>query len=481
MPELSNLLRQKLGEAQKGAETHPDADTLTALTEQLLPAAERQQVLAHLAACVECREIVALNQPQLPELVQQPVIKPAPVSGWRRLFTPTFGLAGAAAVMAIVALVVTQNQQKQFQQQPSSEAKIAQPADASTKTEASAVIPSQPEPVQPAVTETDSTHESTPARDTARVSSPKTTQPAMATLSTPVSRGMIGGQVTTASNQPVLTADLRKKDYVNPGIIFAANSTDNFSSNGSMLPVAPQPQPSASEARLSAGVPSQITIFQDIPTNTASNKSNVRIMTPPAPPERFNCPMCKVVEKGARAAWRRLPGSVPAINGNALSFSAMGGQGKYSGQLQKEQPTELAAAPEKSPGLDNLHVFEGLSSRTMAGADASSADSSSVIWKVMGGKLVKSTGPAQWEEAYPGASFQFSVVSTRGNEIWAGGTHASIIHSRDSGATWEAPKLGDEASGSIVSILFSGSIVQVKTSEGQSWSSFDGGKTWALN
>src|SRR6516162_4768047 len=122
MPELSNLLRQKLGEAQNGGETHPDADTLTALTEQLLPAAERQQVLAHLAVCGPCRDVVALSQPQLPELVQQAMIKPAPVSRWRRLFTPTFGLAGAAAVMAIVALVVSQNQHPSLRQQPAPEA-----------------------------------------------------------------------------------------------------------------------------------------------------------------------------------------------------------------------------------------------------------------------------------------------------------------------------------------------------------------------
>jgi hypothetical protein len=487
MPELSNLLRQKLGEAQKGAETHPDADTLTALTERLLPAAERQQVMVHLAACGECREIVALSQPQLPELVSQAVVKPAPVSGWRRLFTPTFGLAGAAAVMAIVALVVSQNQQKSLQQQPSPEAKVTQPADSTTKTQANAATPSQPEAVQPALDKVETSpslvsREATPARPAAGPGALKDRQTAIATLAlseSQVRSDALRGRATTSA--PVLTADLRKKDYVNTGIIFAASSTDSFSNNGNMLPVAPQPQPSAEEARLTATAPPQITIFQDIPTNTASNKSNVRIMTPPAPPERFTCPMCKVVEKGARAAWRRLPGSVPAINGNALSFSAMGGQGKYSGQLQKEQPAELAAAPAKPTGVDGLQRFEGLSSRSMAGAESSTADSSAIVWKVMGGKLVKSTGVAQWEEAYPGASFQFSVVSTRGNEVWAGGTHASIIHSRDGGATWEVPKLGDDASGSVVSILFSGSIVQVRTSEGQSWSSSDGGKTWAQN
>ncbi|HEY7403331.1 MAG TPA: YCF48-related protein, partial [Candidatus Angelobacter sp.] len=468
-------------------EVHPDADTLTALTEQLLPVAERQQVLAHLAACGQCREVFALSQPQLPELVPQPVFKPAPVSGWRKLFTPTFGLAGAAAAMAIVALVVSQNSQRSFQQQPKPEAKVTQPAEAAaSKTQDSAGIPaSRPEAVQPALDKNESAAErarrDVPQSRAAGAASPaRTAQPNATAANAPMNRGVLGHQADAVANQPVLSADLRKKDYVNPGIIFAANATDNFGNSNGALPSAPQPKASASETRLSASVPPQITIFQDIPTNTASNKNNIRIMTPPQPPEHSSCPPCKVVEKGARAAWRRLPGAVPAINGNSLTFSAMGGQ-KFSGQLQKEQPSELAAAPANSTGVDGLQRFEALSGRAMAGADTSSADSSAVAWKVMGGKLVKSRGPAQWEDAYPGASFQFLVVSSRGNDVWAGGTHASIIHSRDGGANWEAPKLGDEASGSVVSILFSGSIVQVRTSEGQSWSSSDGGKTWTQN
>ena len=43
---------------------------------------------------------------------------------------------------------------------------------------------------------------------------------------------------------------------------------------------------------------------------------------------------------------------------------------------------------------------------------------------------------------------------------------------------WENVKLGDSASGTIVSIVASGLSVQVKTSDNQTWSSSDAGKTW---
>ena len=95
---------------------------------------------------------------------------------------------------------------------------------------------------------------------------------------------------------------------------------------------------------------------------------------------------------------------------------------------------------------------------------------------------MKSSGQAQWENAYPVASsiMEFSFVNARGNDVWAGGSNASLIHSRDSGQTWETVKLGDNASGTIVSIIAGTMSVQVKTSDNQSWSSTDGGKSWIL-
>jgi hypothetical protein len=43
--------------------THPDAESLNAFAEQALNAAERGEILAHLAVCGRCREIVSLAQP----------------------------------------------------------------------------------------------------------------------------------------------------------------------------------------------------------------------------------------------------------------------------------------------------------------------------------------------------------------------------------------------------------------------------------
>jgi hypothetical protein len=492
MPELSNLLRQKLGEAQNGNGNHPDADTLTALTEQLLPASERQQVLAHLSACGQCREVFALSQPQLSESATQPVIKPLPVSRWRKLFTPTFGLAATAAAAAIIAVVMLVPQKQTRQSQPTPEAKVTQPAavqpNVATEPQANVSTPAQPEvddAVADKATASDQKKENGNESRSLRAAAAPSAKSAPAGLAAASNKDVIARQPAAVANKSagpasasVLTAGLKKRDFVNTGIIFAANNTDNssnaFTYDG--LPAAPAPQISASEATFVAGNQGKITIFQDIPTNLASNQANLRVMTPPPAPEHFTCPMCKAVEKKARNVWHRIPGTTPAINTNALTLSAMGGQGKFSSQLQKEQPAEMAAAPEKPANVEGLQRFEGLSGRSMANAYT---DSITPLWKVLGGKLVKSSGLGQWQDAYPGASFQFSIVNARGNEIWAGGTNASVIHSRDGGATWEVPRLGDSASGSVLSILVSGNTIQIKTSDNQSWSSSDGGKTWA--
>src|SRR5437588_5960831 len=145
MSELSNLLRQRLGAPNSaeanGAGVHPDADTLTAYTEQLLSAAERQQVLKHLSACGECREVLALSQAEVPEVAMQPILKPAPVSLWRKLFSPAFGLAGAVAAMALIAVLVLEIPQKSGQQQTNKEARVAPSSEQKTA--------SEPKPAQP--------------------------------------------------------------------------------------------------------------------------------------------------------------------------------------------------------------------------------------------------------------------------------------------------------------------------------------------
>ena len=492
MPELPNLLRQRLAATDNGeTQAHPDAEMLTAYMEQSLTPAESKTVVAHLAVCEPCREVVALSHAVMAQTETQTVLAPSPVARWRRLFTPVFGAAAAVVAMAVIAVMVVQLPQKNSQQastnpatnRPSSgSAQETQQAKATpigdqTAPESKAAAP-QPQPEM----------RSEPDETSDLVAAAKETQArledsgrARAAKKLASAAPMAAAPAASAENVPVLAAALPRKDYVNTNF-FSANGADKTAvdSQGNNLPAAPQPQPGAASAPFSITnnpANNKITIFADLPANAAGN-SNVRLLTPPPPPEHPGCIMCKIVQSTAHTLGFHAPVRTPALRAGALGNSALGGPGMFSGAIEKSQPSEISAAPAKAE-TDSLTASSSLSAGAMA---YRSAESATPTWKIASGKLMKSSGQAQWEDAYPIASsaMEFSVVNARGNDVWAGGSHASLIHSRDGGQTWETIKLGENASGTIVSIIAGTMSVQVKTSDNQSWASTDGGKSWTL-
>jgi xanthosine utilization system XapX-like protein len=87
---------------------HPDAESLNAFAEQALGAAEREQVLSHLAGCSRCRQVVYLAQAaaeaEIPAAVavSRATAEDRPwFANWRWTWVP------AAALAAVAALAVT--------------------------------------------------------------------------------------------------------------------------------------------------------------------------------------------------------------------------------------------------------------------------------------------------------------------------------------------------------------------------------------
>lgn len=101
MADLPKIVRRRL--RQEPGEVHPDADLLTAFAEQALGERERAQVLAHLAACAACREVVALARPQ--EEAEAAAAAPRGLRGWVLRWQTAAALA-AVTVAAIVLLTV---------------------------------------------------------------------------------------------------------------------------------------------------------------------------------------------------------------------------------------------------------------------------------------------------------------------------------------------------------------------------------------
>ena len=90
---------------------HPDADQLSAFAEGVLPGHERVEMLAHLAECADCRQIVFLAQPvqetQIP-LADAPVDQVGWWKNWGRLWP----LAAALACGLLIAAFLERRQSR---------------------------------------------------------------------------------------------------------------------------------------------------------------------------------------------------------------------------------------------------------------------------------------------------------------------------------------------------------------------------------
>ncbi|HXO39605.1 MAG TPA: hypothetical protein VN872_13265, partial [Candidatus Acidoferrum sp.] len=357
MPELSNLLRQRLAVTGNGAaQLHPDADTLTAFVEQSLPSTENETVVAHLAVCEPCREVVVLTQSLTAELATQTVLTPAPVARWRRLFTPVFGAAAFVAAMAVIAFMVFQLPQKHPQQSLNSPANrpTSSPTAQETQQAKATSIGDQPASTEAKAAAPAETHsESVGGLDLAvRAKEESETHRegfsrAKAAIAVAPATNRIAPPAASSAKAPVLTAALQKKDYVNTNF-FTSSNADNvvLDGQGNSLPPAPQPQPSAARNTF-ATANSKMTIFADLPANEAG-KSNARILTSTPPQEHSGWAFGKIVQSTARSLHLHSPVGSPALRAYNLSSSALGGPGMFSGAIEKSQSAEISAAPARA-------------------------------------------------------------------------------------------------------------------------------------
>jgi hypothetical protein len=102
MAEILKVVGQRLQTISERGE-HPDPNLLNAFLERSLGKRERVQILEHLAACTDCRQIVSLSgaEPGVADAV--PVVPPSP--GW--LSWPALRWGALVACVVVVGAVVT--------------------------------------------------------------------------------------------------------------------------------------------------------------------------------------------------------------------------------------------------------------------------------------------------------------------------------------------------------------------------------------
>jgi hypothetical protein len=487
MPELSQIVLQRLA-SRRAVGDHPDADTLTAYTEQLLPPGERNRVLEHVAACSYCREIVALSQPEATESLPVPAVALAPKRGWR--WKPALGLAASLATLAAITTVVIELPRKPASFESARQS--AAPADqAQASKTAAAPATNQPESLTANATSTPNTalepsaNDNTPrsAASGANTSSINNVAAArVMPVPPPPAVSATTASVVTSSAPRVAEARGNGRDYVNNQMFVPGQTANEPVPSVAEIPSAPLPRglaenqfppPLSSNAQLS---------FADIPPQAQTGKVLRSRLTSNPPNSHFgilipNLPaLGRKAERGVETMAKR----GIAIQPGALSFSAMESTAlapSSGDQVQAETDDKVRL---RGGDLDQSSAF---SQRALAGGSFDAANNSAgsaAAWKVSGGNLLKSTDSTTWNAGYGPRDIEFTVVASRGANVWAGGANAALVHSANGGASWERITLGGSAAGSITSIEFGGASVRVKSSSGQEWSSQDGGRTWSI-
>ena len=111
MQDVPQFVLKRLQEKQPAADSHPDADLLTAFAEQSLAGDERARVMEHLTRCGDCRDVVAIALPATEieaetQRERESIALPISVSiGWLRWPTLRWG-ALAAAILVVASLGV---------------------------------------------------------------------------------------------------------------------------------------------------------------------------------------------------------------------------------------------------------------------------------------------------------------------------------------------------------------------------------------
>jgi photosynthesis system II assembly factor YCF48-like protein/putative zinc finger protein len=468
MQEFPNLLRQRLG-ARAVSQVHPDPDTLTAFVEHALSPAEHRNVISHLADCASCREVIALSSPVLEE---EPVAWKTQTSVRPGFWAVGFRWAAAVATIAVAVTMVVERPWEHRGVQtasyrtaspapapnvaPNQPVTPGSPASQQTTSSASAIetqlVPAAPQKTYLEARKVEVEHQQD-SKTTAAMAH-REAPPEVA----PAQRGVIAGSLSRTPVSGFASATGGPANHTAVMDNLASNNAAAAPANNIVITSAPVPRNAA------AGSGADVAGFK-------------RATPPPLSADRIGSTALAMRSEKAENATVPPP-PAPAASSNRVMDSL-----KFVGSLPSRVKSSVASAAKVERG-GSAGAFSAGNVRF----DASLARERESIGRGTGpsyweispdGKLIKSSDKTEWHEAYPQEQdLRFKALATSGHEIWAGGSQLTLIHSWNGGVNWQKLKLEDAGSGDITAISIDGGNVQVKTSNGQTFVTQDGGVTW---
>ncbi len=465
MAEIPKIAQRRLQNEQLGAEVvHPDADLLTAFAEQALPVRERDQVLAHLARCTDCREVAALAG----AAVAEPELVAAPKQVDRRPGRSFWSLrplrwTAAAATAAVVLSAVWLNRKEVTRQEI--------PAGS----EANPAIVQQQNELPPASTPQGKNEERAVAsatdKETAPLASalrsdnaPKSDAFPKSKAASPKERDELAG---AAVNEVAVDRFPTEKKQSPTG-----NATDQKDTPVLLAREAGQLQ--------AAKLPSNQAVGSPLLAASAGAAAKTERALPSAHPVSSNDVALAPVKSAPQAPPITMTYSRQAAAELAPADQVAESQtnGNASGAT-RDSASQVRVGPMATPLPNDPASLQTL----QKSLDLKSAGT---LWRVSGsGELQQSTDFGQnWRTALGEHPSKFKAVASVGATVWAGGDDGALWSSLNNGLTWRklAPTVdGHSPRGTVEKIqLAAPKNVTFRTSAGETWSSPDGGINWTV-
>jgi anti-sigma factor ChrR (cupin superfamily) len=528
MDPLKKLVADRL--RMRAAGPHPDAEALSAFAENALAPSERQTVIAHLASCSDCREVLFLSASQAAE-VQQVVSVPRP----RFRLALRWGTLAACVVIGAVVLIT--------RHEPTRTAQVAK-----NSPPAGYVTPAAPAAEQSTIAAEKPPAELNAMRDRRAVA--KVAAPATATsghaepkdiTAKPTAAFEFSKSGQVSLDEPTANAKLESRTVAGLSV-----NGRNAAELERSAPAPPPPVPAVTADRragiggavgenansygyISSNAPAQAgkeTAFHGYAEGTVLDASGAVI------------PNAKITAVGP------LGEKTAVSDSSGKFFFDQLAPGTYSfradvpgfGEAQVQQVAVLADKPatmdfKLQPGMaaevvsvetaapavaasaqmnrivvrgnessDALQAAQARMQSTTETADlkkqkaanlrkASRADSAVLAFPVWQWSLTpqgavqrSNDSGKSWQPVSVAEGITFRAIFSVATHVWVGGDAGVLYHSADSGQHWThvVPAVsGDKLQADVTQIQFSDSQHgSITASDGQVWTTADGGQTW---
>ena len=536
MPEVPKIVRERLRSgalaSRAGEPTsqvlgpHPDADLLAAFAEQALLPAEREKMLEHLAMCEDCRTAVLVGLPPMEKVAvtreigksEAAVLPGVSRRSWlsRPMFAwPTLRWGALAAGMVLAGALLLHHSGNS---NPATMARQAAPEAKAEPARTPAAETSQK--FESATSNTVSSERDKLLADQKTIVVTRKLDSDLVAQHRPVVRAKDAEAKSAAVANKQLPAPPAPRDMV-AGLVGGKQaaapspSRETIEASGTrsaMQKAEPFPLSTRNETAFVARNEAAPPIKKAKPGTAAEQSAPVQMAKAAAPSSaverRFDNPQAPqflgIVTDPSGAAVANAKVTV-TNRGTGQSISTTTDQsGVYS---LKELPVGTYQLMAEASGFRSVsdsdvtlapgvtaHNFKlpvGQTSETVAVMGANTAlqteslkgygGVASAKWSLSAGMLRRSVdGGATWQTSLPDG--RLLCYAARANEIWAGAKSGLLFHSTDNGATWTQvhPAIGDQSlSDDVTHLEFrSATALSLTTSNGKTWISSDGGKSW---